>query len=179
MNKVFNIANLLSISRIFASIPLVISLINLDEWPYIYYSIFVIIFIIMSDILDGYLARKNNYVTNFGKIIDPVADKVCLMAVLIYLITVYKIPFFIFFILLSIRDIVLLAFSLYFLLYTSYVPQANNFGKLFIFSTSLMIIFYIYSINEMISIILYFASLFLLVFSMFTYIKSHLKKINP
>ena len=116
-----------------------------------------------------------NYVTNFGKIIDPVADKVCLMAVLIYLMGVYKMPFFIFFILLSIRDIVLISFSLYFLLYTNYVPQANKFGKIFIFSTSLMIIFYIYSINDIVSVILYFISLFLLIISMFKYIKSHLK----
>jgi len=178
LNKIFNIANLLSILRIFASIPLVIFLINIDEWPYLYYSILVIIFIIISDILDGYLARKNNYVTNFGKIIDPVADKVCLMAVLIYLMGVYKMPFFIFFILLSIRDIVLISFSLYFLLYTNYVPQANKFGKIFIFSTSLMIIFYIYSINDIVSVILYFISLFLLIISMFKYIKSHLKRIN-
>ena len=177
MSKVFNIANLLSVLRIFASIPLIIFLNNLNQSPYLYYSILVILFIIISDILDGYLARKNNNVTNFGKIIDPVADKVCLIAVLIYLITIYQTPFFIFFILLSIRDIGLLAFSVYFLMYTDYVPQANKYGKLFIFTTSLMLIFFIYSIHDIVSIILYVLSLFLLVYSMFIYIKSHLKRI--
>ena len=178
MNKIFNLANLLSISRIFAAIPLVVFLINIDKFPNFYYSIFVIIFIVISDILDGHLARKNNYVTNFGKIIDPVADKVCLMVVLIYLMSVFKTPFFIFFILLSIRDIVLISFSLYFLLYTNHVPQANSFGKLFIFFSSIMIIFYIYSINDIMSIILYFISLSLLLISLFSYVKSHLKKMN-
>jgi len=177
LSKVFNIANLLSVLRIFASIPLIIFLNNLNQSPYLYYSILVILFIIISDILDGYLARKNNNVTNFGKIIDPVADKVCLMAVLIYLITIYQTPFFIFFILLSIRDIVLLAFSVYFLIYTDYVPQANKYGKLFVFITSLMLIFFIYSIHDIVSIILYVLSLFLLVYSMYVYIKFHLKRI--
>ena len=36
--------------------------------------------------------------TEFGKIIDPVADKICLVVVLIYLIDVYQLPFLIFFI---------------------------------------------------------------------------------
>ena len=44
-----------------------------------------------SDYFDGFFARKYNVVSEFGKFLDPVADKICLMFVLIYLIEIYHI----------------------------------------------------------------------------------------
>ena len=85
--SIYNLANFLSISRIFAAIPLIVCFENFDKGVnYYYYSILIIIFIVLSDILDGYFARLSNCVTDFGKLIDPIADKTCLLVVLIYLI---------------------------------------------------------------------------------------------
>jgi len=175
----FNISNLLSILRLFSGIPLVISLHKMEILNiYWWYSIYIIVFIVLSDILDGFLARKFNSVTSFGKIIDPVADKICLMCVLIYLIEVYHLPFLIFFILLSIRDIVLISMTSYLAIYHDMVSQANTYGKLFIFITMIMIIFHVFNLNDFISKILFIVSNILLIISMLTYIKDHIKNIN-
>ena len=179
MNKNLNIANFLSISRIFACIPLIICFSKMaSNSDYRIYSIYIILYIVISDILDGFYARRANVVTDLGKIIDPVADKIGFITVLIYLIQTFGQPFFIFFILLSVRDILLLSFALYFLVYTDYTPQANNWGKLFIFVCVLMVIFYIYELNPVVSYILYFSSIVLLLISSVIYIKNHFKKIK-
>jgi len=177
---IYNLANFLSISRIIAAIPLIVCFENFHmDISYYYYSILIIMFIVLSDILDGYFARLSNCVTDFGKIIDPIADKACFLVVLIYLIDQYQgsnyilNPFLLFYIILVLRDIIIISLSLYNITQREHVSQANNSGKLFIFCSSIMIIFYIYDINVFIAQLFYFISLFLMILSMVLYIKEH------
>jgi len=176
---IYNFANFLSISRIFAGIFLIMCFEEMKTTPiFKLYSILTILYIFLSDILDGYFARLSNCVTDFGKIIDPVADKVCFMVVLIYLIDKYQFvndyminPFLIFYILLVLRDLILISYSLYLIFYKKYVNQANTSGKVFVFVSLLMIIFYIYDINQMIAFSLYIISILMMFISTFFYIK--------
>ena len=176
---IYNFANFLSISRIFSGIFLIMCFEEMKTVPvFKIYSILTIIYIFLSDILDGYFARLSNCVTDFGKIIDPVADKVCFMVVLIYLIDKYQFindyminPFLIFYILLVLRDLILISYSLYLIFYRKYVNQANTSGKVFVFISLLMIIFYIYEINLMIAFALYIMSMLMMFVSTFFYIR--------
>lgn len=71
-----NTPNLLTIARIFIT-PIFLAVILMDTLPH-KFLIACIIFSIASitDAVDGHLARKNNQITNFGKFLDPIADKI-------------------------------------------------------------------------------------------------------
>lgn len=80
-----NLPNKLTIFRVFC-IPVFVAVLLITAIPYNNY-IAVVIFIIASltDLLDGKIARKHNLVTNFGKFMDPLADKMLVSAALICL----------------------------------------------------------------------------------------------
>lgn len=71
-----NLPNILTISRVIIT-PLFLITILMESLPH-RFLIACVIFAIASitDAVDGYLARKNNQITNFGKFLDPIADKI-------------------------------------------------------------------------------------------------------
>ena len=78
-----NLPNILTISRIIIT-PIFLAVILMESLPH-RFLIACIIFSIASitDAVDGHLARKNNQITNFGKFLDPIADKVLTTAALL------------------------------------------------------------------------------------------------
>ena len=76
----FTLPNKISLSRI-CLIPLLVFCILQVQHNnhYRYVSLFIMLIIGLSDVMDGYLARKRNEITELGKYIDPVADKLVLM----------------------------------------------------------------------------------------------------
>ena len=174
-----SLPNIISISRIFLMFPLISFLNLVNQSPkYQIYSFFIILLVFLTDILDGYLARRLKAVTSIGKILDPVSDKICLMIILIYLINKVGFIFFIFFILLSIRDIVLISLSCYLAIEYGFVSQANKMGKNFMFSSFIMIILFLFNFNYYISLSFYIISILMLFISTAMYTIEHLKNIK-
>ena len=87
-----NLPNKLTIFRV-VLIPFFVFFILVDITPYDKW-IALAIFIIASltDLLDGKIARKYNLVTNFGKFMDPLADKLLVCSALICLVSLSRIP---------------------------------------------------------------------------------------
>lgn len=173
------IPNLLSISRIFLMFPL-ISFLNLAETNSIYqiHSFFMILLVFITDIFDGLIARKLNAVSSIGKILDPVSDKICLMIILIFLIQKAGFVFFIFFILLSIRDIILISLTCYLAIEHGFISQANKMGKNFMFFSFVMIILFLFNFNLYICISFYIITIFMLFLSTVVYINEHIENIK-
>lgn len=100
-----NLANKITLVRILL-IPLLIIVIqpyplwlenkmpifaHLNEWGMFYASVLFLL-TAATDKLDGYIARKYNMVTNLGKLLDPLADKLLISAALIMLVYLHMIP---------------------------------------------------------------------------------------
>lgn len=78
-----NTPNKLTVARMIAT-PVFMAAMMLEGIPF-NYTVSLVLFILASltDMLDGKIARKNNIVTNFGKFLDPVADKMLTTAALL------------------------------------------------------------------------------------------------
>lgn len=107
-----NLPNKLTVFRVILIIPFVIFLltnIGGDYSDWIALAIFIVAS--LTDMLDGKIARKYNLVTNFGKFMDPLADKLLVSAALICLIEMGRIPAWIVVIIIS-REFIISGFRL-------------------------------------------------------------------
>ena len=82
----WNLSNKLTLFRI-GAIPIVALLLLFfpEKWPSLV-AAFIFLLAAISDGLDGYLARRGNMVSNVGKLLDPLADKLLVCTALIMLI---------------------------------------------------------------------------------------------
>jgi CDP-diacylglycerol---glycerol-3-phosphate 3-phosphatidyltransferase len=86
-----NVPNLLTMGRV-AVIPVVILLIDRGSPKDCWWAALVYSAAALTDLIDGWLARRMHVVSVLGKFLDPLADKLLVMAVLIYLIPLGRIP---------------------------------------------------------------------------------------
>lgn len=107
------------------------------------------IFIIASitDKLDGYLARSRNQVTNFGKFLDPIADKILVLSAMLILVEYGNLPAWIPIIVLT-REFIVSAYRLIAVEQGGTVIAASKWGKLKTVTQMIAIIFAFININK-------------------------------
>ena len=171
-----NLPNKLTLMRVFL-IPVFVLfyVFKIPDW-----SLWVsIVFIVASitDFLDGYLARKMNLVTTFGKFVDPIADKILVLAALLILQDGFGVPFWVILILLA-REFIISGFRLV-AASKGVVIAADKTGKLKTFAQMLaiaLILFFgafanpVCAVFQMIGMILLYASVVLSIVSCIEYL---------
>lgn len=87
-----NLANKLTLLRMLL-VPIFLIFIAINEIPYgTFIATFIFVIASVTDKLDGYIARSRNQITNFGKFMDPLADKLLVTAALISLVEFRVVP---------------------------------------------------------------------------------------
>ncbi|MGM0546646.1 MAG: CDP-alcohol phosphatidyltransferase family protein [Bacteroidota bacterium] len=124
----FTWSNLISLSRILIVIPVVY--LHYTNGQQITWGITaLVIYGIVSDYLDGFVARMTNQVSEWGKILDPVADKFCAFFLFLYAVYVDIIPFW-FFVIAVARDVIIVIGSGYIQHLRGKVSMAIMSGKI-------------------------------------------------
>jgi CDP-diacylglycerol--glycerol-3-phosphate 3-phosphatidyltransferase len=86
-----NVPNALTVFRILAA-PFIIALLYFPSRSTCLLATVLFLVAILTDLADGFWARKYDQVTNFGKFLDPLADKILIASVLIMLVELNWIP---------------------------------------------------------------------------------------
>ena len=102
-------------------------------------AVVLVVFAALTDLFDGYLARKLNEVSEFGKIIDPLADKIAVAVVCLILTIQGKVPLW-FFLVAIIRDIMIFLGGLYVRNKKGITLQSNTLGKWAVTSVAMFIL---------------------------------------
>ncbi len=148
-----------------------------DKNDYICFALFAIASI--TDWFDGYLARKNNLVTNFGKFMDPLADKLLVCSALICLIELGRLKAWVVLLIIA-REFIISGFRLI-AAENGVVIAANYWGKFKTASQMIMIILLILNFGgiwKVLADIFIWLSVILTEISLVTYIVQNRKVLS-
>ena len=134
-----NISNKLSIARVIL-IPFVVIALYINSPASRIIGLVFYLVAALTDFLDGAIARKYNLVTNFGKFIDPVADKLLVLSTMCMFVALNELPAYLFIIILcrelAVDGLRLVAST------QNVVIAASNYGKYKTSLQMLALIFY-------------------------------------
>ena len=140
--KVWTASNLLSVSRLIFGLFLYLLIL----YQHSIWAILLSIIAIFTDYADGYLARKRNEISELGKILDPVADKVTVGLSSIALYQAYGLPLWVVIFIIG-RDLLILSGSLILIGKMNHVTPSELPGKIAVTVISLLLLSYLFDFN--------------------------------
>ena len=172
-----NLPNKLTMLRILL-IPVFMVFIEWDSLPgHILWAFVIFVAASLTDYIDGYIARKNNMVTDFGKFMDPLADKLLVCSALICLIELGQLPSWMVIIIVS-REFIISGFRLV-ASDNGVVIAASYWGKFKTTFQMIMIILLILDLNYpfsgVVNMVVTYIALILTVVSLIDYIVKNYK----
>ncbi|MCU7495012.1 MAG: hypothetical protein HF314_00530 [Ignavibacteria bacterium] len=173
LRDVYTRSNLLSLTRLLLSVPVYFLLFRIeDSANYRIEIIAVLIFAAATDFLDGYLARKYNEISEAGKILDPLADKVLVGVVTIQLFVLGEIPPVYFFSVIG-RDLIIFLGGIYVTKRLGKVLPSNLLGKITVTFIAAYLLSIILGVTDSVPFLydlFYYVSLILVYGSLIAYI---------
>ncbi len=181
--KIHTVSNYISFSRIMLAIPIFYFVSNIKEIEgarLILVGFYILAY--LTDILDGFFARKFNEISELGKIIDPLADKILVILIVIYFFY-FNLISATYFLIILLRDLIIFIGGIFVTRRIGFVLPSNYLGKGTVFSIGIFIIFVTlgYTSSDLVYQILYFFSIGLSFASVITYgarAFSEIKKVN-
>jgi len=174
-----NLPNILTVFRLLL-VPVFSYLYTIEVYGW---ALIVFLAAALTDLLDGYLARKHNQITDFGKLADPLADKLMTLTMLYHLCADGYVPWWILVVMLG-KELVLVIGGTFLVSRRNVVPYSNWAGKITTvsFIASIVLVYpwhgveLVYAIgNGLMTISVGFA-LFAMVSYVMTYLKYRVKK---
>ena len=162
--KILTLSNSISFFRIVLAIPTVIFFLKED---YIVTASFMA-FAYLTDLLDGNIARKTNTISEFGKAIDPIADKLYVAALLIAMVSRTLVPMWFVVIVIG-KDILIMLGVLIARRKIGAVLPSNYWGKAAILLTIICLFLAVCGVSQDILVFGWFASTALIAISFFMY----------
>tara|TARA_Y100001935_G_scaffold1014_1_gene908 strand:- start:107087 stop:107704 length:618 start_codon:yes stop_codon:yes gene_type:complete len=170
--KVVTLSNFISFTRFFVAFPIIYFHYR-NEYNYNATVLVLIFYGLISDYLDGLVARKTNTISEVGKMIDPISDKLCAGTLFIYTVWLGWVPvwFLIFFI---IRDVLILMGSSFIKLKYGKVAMSTMSGKISVNVIALywISVFFFRDATQAHEILLY-ASVAIMIISFIAYFKRY------
>jgi cardiolipin synthase (CMP-forming) len=146
--EILYIPNLISIFRFLLFIPFIICFSYAGyDWSYRKYIILLIVIAFISDLLDGFIARKTNKVSELGKIIDPLADKTLVAIIIINLFLLNRIPSYYFYTIIG-RDIFIFLGGTLITKKLNRVLPSNLLGKITVLSIGFFILAILFDVDK-------------------------------
>lgn len=131
---------------------------------------------VLTDFLDGYLARKFDAISQAGMILDPLADKLCVAAAAIGATVFMGMPVMLL-VIIILRDLMIAIFGLKIIKARRQIPVSNIWGKITVFILTVTLIVYIFKIEPLFIPIYLIAVVFILI-SSYSYFKIGLNLLN-
>jgi len=125
--RFLTLSNILSLVRLFLSVPFAVVVLDGSDQGRLWGAILMVVAAI-TDKLDGDFARKFHQTSEWGKILDPLADKIAVGTVIAVLFVVGDLPAWFLIIALG-RDLVILSGGIYLKRRTGILVPSNQFGK--------------------------------------------------